>query len=108
MPPSPITVTIAQDWDVTKVGKPIPAPYTTQVANGTFLVDIMNKAADENTQGSFNKYISIYYGGLGHFITAMNGTMQVCLFGYRFKFVFRYRKAYGWCMVLDFLTSDEA
>lgn len=76
VPPSPITVTIAQDWDVTKVGKPIPAPYTTQVADGTFLVDIMNKAADENTQGSFNKYVSIYYGGLGHFITAMNGTMQ--------------------------------
>ena len=77
VPPSPITVTIGLEWDVTSVGKPIPAAYTTQVANGTVLVDVLNKAADDNTEGPFNKYASTYYGGLGHFITAMNGTEQV-------------------------------
>ena len=67
------------DWNVTSVGKPIPAPYTTQVANGTVLVDVMNKAADENTKGPYNKWTSIYYGGLGHFITSMDGIEQVCV-----------------------------
>ena len=67
------------DWNVTSVGKPIPAPYTTQVAKGTVLVDIMNKAADENTTGPYNKWTSTYYGGLGHFITSMNGIEQVCV-----------------------------
>ena len=68
------------DWDVTSVGKPIPAPYTTQVENGTVLVDIMNKAANENTTGPFNKWTSTYYGGgRGHVITSMNGTEQVCV-----------------------------
>lgn len=76
VPPSPITVTIGIDWNVTSVGKPIPAAYTTQVTNGTVLVDIMNKAADENTNGPFNRYASTYFGGLGHFITAINGTAQ--------------------------------
>ena len=37
----------------------------------------MNKAADENTKGPFNKYTSTYYGELGHFITSMNGIKQV-------------------------------
>ena len=37
----------------------------------------MNKAADEHEEGPFNKYASTYYGGLGQFITAMNGTKQV-------------------------------
>ena len=66
------------DWNVTSVGKPIPAPYTTQVANGTVLVDIMNKAANEDTNGPYNRWTSTYYGGLGHFITSMNSTEQVC------------------------------
>ncbi|XP_078373140.1 uncharacterized protein LOC144656772 [Oculina patagonica] len=74
VPPSAITVTL--DWNVTSVGKPIPAPYTTKVSNGTVLVDIMNKAANENTKGPFNKYTSTYFGGLGYFITSMNGTKQ--------------------------------
>ena len=38
--PSPITVTIGLQWDVSAVGKPIPANYTTQVTLGTVLVDI--------------------------------------------------------------------
>ena len=76
---TPITATIGLDWDVTSVGKPIPAAYTTQVTNGTVLVDILNKAANDNPEGPFNKYDSTYYGGLGHFITAMNGTEQVSM-----------------------------
>ena len=55
---TPITVTIGLDWDVTSVGKPIPAAYTTQVNNGTVLVDILNEAADVNPEGPFNKYDS--------------------------------------------------
>lgn len=71
-----ITVTIAQDWDVTIVDKPIPAPYTTQVPQGTILVDIMKKAADEDPQGSFNKYSTTYYGGLGDSVIAMDGIQE--------------------------------
>jgi len=65
------------DWNVTSVGKPVPPPYTTQVANGTALVDIMNKAADENTQGPFNRWASTYFAGLGHSITSIDGVEQV-------------------------------
>ena len=64
------------EWNVTLVGKPIPASYVTKVKNGTVLVDVLNKAAGDNKQGPFNKYDSTYYGGLGYFITAMNGTKQ--------------------------------
>ena len=67
------------DWNVTSVGKPIPASYTTKVANGTVLVDIMNKAANEDTNGPYNRWTSTYYSGLGHAITSMNGTQQVCV-----------------------------
>ena len=74
---SPITVTIGLDWNVTSVGKPVPAAYTTQVNDGTVLVDVMNKAADEDTKGPFNKWASTYFGGLGHFITALDGVEQV-------------------------------
>lgn len=70
-------MTIALDWDVERVGKPIPAPYTTQVANGTVLEDILNKAADANTAGPFNKYETTYHSGLGYSITAMNSIEQV-------------------------------
>ncbi|XP_078373139.1 uncharacterized protein LOC144656771 [Oculina patagonica] len=76
VPPSAITVTIELDWNVTSVGKPIPAPFITKVSNGTVLVHVMNKAANEEKNGPFNKYTSTYYGGLGHFITSMNGTKQ--------------------------------
>ncbi|XP_068756070.1 uncharacterized protein [Montipora capricornis] len=73
---SPITVTIGLHWDISSIGKPIPAPYTTQVPAGTVLVDILNKAADEDTYSPFNKYESTYHGGLGRSITAMNGVQQ--------------------------------
>ena len=75
VPPSAITVTIELDWDVTRVGKQIRAPYTTKVSEGTVLVDILNKAADE--KGPFDKYTSTYYGGMGHYITSMNGIKEV-------------------------------
>lgn len=64
------------EWNVTLVGKPIPASYVTKVKNGTVLVDVLNKAAGDNKQGPFNKYDSTYYGGLGYLVTAMNGTKQ--------------------------------
>jgi len=79
VPLSSITVTIGLDWDASSLDKPIPAAYTTQVAPGTVLVDIMNKAADQDTQGPFNKYASTYYGGLGHFIIALEGLKQVSI-----------------------------
>ena len=50
--------------------------------NGTVLVDILNKAAGDNKQGPFNKYDSTYYGGMGYYITAMNGTRQNFTTGY--------------------------
>ena len=71
-----ITVTIEIDWNVTAVRKSIPASYTTQVSNGTVLVDILNKAAGENKQGPYNRYSTTYYAGLGHMIIAMNGSWQ--------------------------------
>ena len=77
MPASPITVTIALDWNVTLVGKPIPPSFTTQVTDGTVLLDIINKVADEDPEGPFNRYVSTYHGGLGHSVTAFNGTEQV-------------------------------
>lgn len=77
-PPSAITVTIGMEWNTDVVKKSIPAPYTTKVASNTNLKEIINKAADENPKGPFNKYSTTYYGGQGHFITAMNGTKEVC------------------------------
>lgn len=77
MPASPITVTIALDWNVTLVGKPIPPSFTTQVTVGSVLLDIINKVADEYQEGPFNRYVSTYYDGLGHSVTAFNGTEQV-------------------------------
>ena len=74
-----ITVTIKLDWDVASVDKLIPPPYTTNVPVGTVLVDIMNKAADEDHNGPFNKYTSTYYGGLGHYITSIYGIQEVCV-----------------------------
>ena len=77
--PSPITVTIGLEWDVSAVGKPIPANYTTQVKKGTVLVDILNKAADEDADSPFNRYQCTYSAGFGRSITAMNGVPQVCI-----------------------------
>lgn len=75
-----ITVTIKLDWNDASVDKPIPPPYTTNVPEGTFLVKIMNKAADEDPVNSpFNKYTSTYYGGLGHYITSIYGIQEVCV-----------------------------
>ena len=72
-------MTIGLEWNVSTVGKPIPAPYTTQVTQGTVLVDILNKAADEAADSPFNKYQCTYTAGLGRAITAMNGVPQVCI-----------------------------
>ena len=58
------------------MGKSIPAGFTTKVTNGTVLIDVLNKAADAGNQGSFNKYDTTYYKGLGYAITAMNGIKQ--------------------------------
>ena len=66
------------EWNPDVIMNPIPPPYTTAVASGTTLTEIINKAADENPEGPFNKYSSTYYGGQGHFVTAMNGTQEVC------------------------------
>ena len=77
--PSPITVTIGLEWNVSTVGKPIPTPYTTQVTKGTVLVDILNKAADDDVDSPFNRYQSTYSVGLGRAITAMNGVSQACI-----------------------------
>ena len=69
-----ITVTLKLDWNLTDVHKPIPASYTTKVPNGTLLIDIMNKAADDEKEGPFDKYKSTYYSVMGYFITSINGT----------------------------------
>ena len=73
-----ITVTLK----ITRDRKPIALSYTTKVPRGTPLVDILNKAAGDDTKGPFNKYESIYYGGtykgvlLGYYLTAMDGIKQ--------------------------------
>ena len=74
---SQITVTLKLEMNVSSVGKTVPASYVTKVQNGTVLVDILNKAAGDETTGPFNKYNSTYYGNMGYqgyLITAMNGT----------------------------------
>lgn len=73
-----ITVTVK----ITRDRKPIAPSYTTKVPRGTLLVDILHKEAGDDTKGPFNKYESIYYGGmykgvlLGYYITAMDGIKQ--------------------------------
>ena len=64
------------DWNVSAVGKAVPASYVTNVKNGTLLVDVLNKAAVANKRGPFNNYDSTYHGGQGYIITAMNGIKQ--------------------------------
>ena len=68
-----ITVTLKVKWNVAVIDKPIPANYTTEVPNGTLLIDIMNKAADGEWRGPFDEYKSTYYGGTGYYITAIDG-----------------------------------
>ena len=55
-----ITVTLKVKWNVAVIDKPIPASYTTEVPNGTLLIDIMNKAADGEWRGPFDEYKSTY------------------------------------------------
>ena len=45
-------------------------------------MDILNKAARDNKRGPFNEYDSTYYGGIGYYITAMNGIQQNSTTGY--------------------------
>ena len=68
-----ITVTLKVKWNVAVIDKPIPASYTTEVPNGTLLIDIMNKAADAEWRGPFDEYKSTYYGGTGYYITVLDG-----------------------------------
>jgi len=79
---SQITVSLKIDWNVSVVGKEVPASYVSNVQNGTVLVDILNKAAEDNKLGPFNKYDSTYYGGIGYYITAMSGTQENSTTGY--------------------------
>ena len=87
-----ITVTIGIQWDTKIVDKPIPPPYTTKVSQGTFLIDIMKKAANEDVTGPFNKYSTTYYGNSkvsirGDLVIAMDGVEQVLHFHYFFLFL---------------------
>ena len=62
------------DWDVGQgEGKEIPASVIMMVHNGTTLMEIVNKAAEDNTTGPYNKYDSVYHGGMGYVITGMYG-----------------------------------
>ena len=58
------------------VSNPIPASFITTLKTGRCWSTFLNKAAKENKQGPFNRYESTYFGGLGYFITAINGTKQ--------------------------------
>ena len=82
-----ITVTIALHWDTKIVDKPILDPYTTRVPQGTFLIDILKKAANEDVEGPFNKCSTTYYGGTGDFVIAMDGIEQVLHFHDFFLFL---------------------
>ena len=93
-----ITVTIGIQWDTKIVDKPIPPPYTTKVSQGTFLIDIVKRAAIEDVTGPFNKYSTTYYGNkysttnygnrnLGDLVIAMDGVEQVLHFHYFFLFL---------------------
>ena len=69
-----ITVTLKMDWDVGQgEGKEIPTSVIMKVQNGTTLMEIVNKAAEDNKTGPYNKYDSVYHGGIGYVITGMYG-----------------------------------
>ena len=82
----PITVTIALHWDTDIVDKPIPAPYTTKVSQGTFLIDIMKKATNEDVDGPFNKYSTTYYGNVGDLSSPWTDLNRSCILMISFSF----------------------
>ena len=71
-----ITVTLKIEWNATEVGKPIPSDSTTKVMNGTVLINILHKVANENDQSPFKRYDSTYYRELGYSVTAVDGVKQ--------------------------------
>lgn len=119
VPLSAITVTIGMDWNTDVIKKSIPSSYSTKVANGTSLREIINKAADENRRGPFDKYTSTYYGGQGHFITSMNGNKEDSktdsywmIYDKTTKelfkpFIDQYKPQDGSTTILKFITSQE-
>ena len=65
------------DWDVGQgEGKEIPASVIMMVHNGTTLMEIVNKAAEDNKNGPYDKYDSVYHGGMGYVITGMYGIKE--------------------------------
>ena len=68
-----VTVTLKMDWNVQEVGKEIPASVIMKVQNGTTLMEMVNKAAEDDKKGPYNKYDSVYHGGIGYVITGMYG-----------------------------------
>ena len=58
------------------VGKPIPSDSTTKVTNGTVLINILNKVANENERSPFKRYDSTYHKGMGYAVTAVNGIKE--------------------------------
>ena len=57
--------------------KPVPAEsFTTQVAKGTTLSDILRLAALSNKEGPYNRYTTTFYAGLGNMVVALNGVEQ--------------------------------
>ena len=61
------------EWDEQEEGKEIPASVIMKVQNGTTLMEMVNKAAEDDKNGPYNKYDSIYHGGMGYVITGMYG-----------------------------------
>ena len=55
------------------VGKPIPSDSTTKVTNGTVLINLLNKVANENEQSPIKRYDSTYYKGIGYAVTPVDG-----------------------------------
>ena len=65
------------DWDVGQgEGKEIPSSVIMKVHNGTTLMEIVNKAAEDNKNGPYDKYDSVYHGGIGYVITGMYGIKE--------------------------------
>ena len=58
------------------MGKPVPESFTTQIANGTTLSEILRLAALSNKEGPYNRYTTTFYAGLGSMVVALNGVEQ--------------------------------
>ena len=58
------------------MGKLVPESFTTQVANGTTLSEILRLAALSNKEGPYNRYTTTFYAGLGNMVVALNGVEQ--------------------------------